>query len=345
MLTISEQLYSRNDLELRNLVLDWYKKIGHSFFDERDHRDVWSSVADLGAYDSVIPDADRDTGLHDVGILAAALAELGHLGGFAQVAAVRAALERFDLAVEAGSVSNELGSGAAEVVGLEYQSGTSGMLLSLNGAPTAYFLPAPAAGPLVLERLDPATLPVARTVSMRDLRWRRDVDDVTARIVLSRDATTAAQAYRYARVAFCLLTCAQLVGACRWLIAAAADYSRIRVQFGHPIGAYQGIQHEIAEMVALAEGAEGTTQHALDKLSIEVSPSDPLVAAAVHITAEASWDVLMRCYDVYGGVGFMEETPISMFMREMAPMCTMLGSRAARERAVASTVKRGAWMQ
>ena len=53
--------------------------------------------------------------------------------------------------------------------------------------------------------------------------------------------------------------------------------------------------------------------------------------------------VLMKAYDILGGVGFIEEHPISLYTRGMVPIVTLLGSAQSCNEAVADTVRKGHW--
>ncbi|HEV7523722.1 MAG TPA: acyl-CoA dehydrogenase family protein, partial [Acidimicrobiia bacterium] len=49
------------------------------------------------------------------------------------------------------------------------------------------------------------------------------------------------------------LFAAEAVGIAQWCVDTAAEYAKVRVQFGRPIGQFQGVKHRCAEMLARVE--------------------------------------------------------------------------------------------
>ena len=46
---------------------------------------------------------------------------------------------------------------------------------------------------------------------------------------------------------------AELVGVAQWCVDTAAEYAKDRVQFGRPIGQFQGVKHKCADMLCRVE--------------------------------------------------------------------------------------------
>src|SRR5690606_27194509 len=51
---------------------------------------------------------------------------------------------------------------------------------------------------------------------------------------------------------------AEAAGLAAWCVAAAAEYAKVRVQFGRPIGQFQGIKHKLSRMLVALEQARAT---------------------------------------------------------------------------------------
>ena len=62
------------------------------------------------------------------------------------------------------------------------------------------------------------------------------------------------------------LLCAQMVGAARKDIEMAIEYAKFRTAFGQPIGAFQSVQHNCADMQMWVDGGEMLTFEALWRL-------------------------------------------------------------------------------
>src|SRR5207253_9934205 len=50
-----------------------------------------------------------------------------------------------------------------------------------------------------------------------------------------------------------VLLAAEAIGVAQWCVDTAAEYAKVRVQFGRPIGQFQGVKHRCADMLARTE--------------------------------------------------------------------------------------------
>jgi alkylation response protein AidB-like acyl-CoA dehydrogenase len=95
----------------------------------------------------------------------------------------------------------------------------------------------------------------------------------------------------------------------------AVEYSKVREQFGKPIGAYQALQHAAAEIVADIEPSRALlwyAAHLLDAQSSEASRAAAMVKARVC-------EVFMRGADravlMHGGIGFTWEHDMHLWFK------------------------------
>lgn len=117
----------------------------------------------------------------------------------------------------------------------------------------------------------------------------------------------AAQALTRTRdVAMVALACEQL-GGNEAILAQAVEYARERVQFGRPIGSFQGIKHLLAERAVDIEDARSAVAYgtwAVDSASDELS----MAAAIARIcVSEAYSRTAADNIQVHGGIGFTWE--------------------------------------
>jgi alkylation response protein AidB-like acyl-CoA dehydrogenase len=101
----------------------------------------------------------------------------------------------------------------------------------------------------------------------------------------------------------------------------AVEYSKIREQFGKPIGAYQALQHAAAEIVADLEPARPLlwyAAYALDSPLAAGSSSMDASRAAAMVKARMC-DIFMRGADravlMHGGIGFTWEHEIHLWFK------------------------------
>ena len=139
-----------------------------------------------------------------------------------------------------------------------------------------------------------------------------------------------------------LLTVAQLLGAARACNAIAKDYAGVRAQFGHLIQNYQAVQHSLVDVFGALEAAELLVNWALTELGRGAPLDAPMIASAVSFGRESMWNATIKSYDIMGGVGFMEEHPLSELSRGVLPLMAALGSAESNFEAVAETVRKEA---
>lgn len=153
------------------------------------------------------------------------------------------------------------------------------------------------------------------------------------------EGPAAAKAMQRAQCVMRALYCAQLVGAARSLHEIAFDYAGIRSQFGTTISTFQAVQHALVDIFAAAEAAELLAFRALHE-DCRAAVTD----AATAFVRESTWTTLIKTYDVLGGVGFIEEHPISNYTRGMVPIIAQLGSAPACYERVGAGIRKAQWI-
>ncbi|MDX1889905.1 acyl-CoA dehydrogenase [Mycolicibacterium sp. 050158] len=135
---------------------------------------------------------------------------------------------------------------------------------------------------------------------------------------------------------------AEAAGLARWFLGVAADYAKVREQFGKPIGSFQAVKHMCAEMllrsqqidVAAADAAGAVADGQPDQLSIATA-----VASAIGI--EAAKVNARDCIQVLGGIGITWEHDAHLFLRRAYANAQFLGGRAKWLRRSASLTRDG----
>ena len=125
------------------------------------------------------------------------------------------------------------------------------------------------------------------------------------------------------------LTAAELVGVAQWAVDTAAAYAKERVQFGRPIGQFQGVKHKCADMVCRVELARAAAWDAAGAVS-DPETSDPgasalVAAAAIALAIEAAFENTKDCVQVLGGIGFTWEHEAHMYMKRAMSLRSILG--------------------
>lgn len=113
-------------------------------------------------------------------------------------------------------------------------------------------------------------------------------------------------------------TTADLVGAARGTLTLAADYAKVREQYGATIGSYQAVGHLLAESLALIEGCVSVLRHAAWAVD-ELPPADAVEAARVAkiYSARSALTVCETSIQVHGGIGNTWECLAHVYLRRV----------------------------
>jgi alkylation response protein AidB-like acyl-CoA dehydrogenase len=111
-----------------------------------------------------------------------------------------------------------------------------------------------------------------------------------------------------------VLHCAESVGGARRVLEMTVEYAKQRVQFGRPIGSFQSVQHDCADMVNAVDAARLATYQAIARLE-DGEPADREVALAKILTDHAYKSITLTAQQIHGGIGFMEEYDLQLWTR------------------------------
>jgi len=126
---------------------------------------------------------------------------------------------------------------------------------------------------------------------------------------------------------------AEAVGIADWAVQTAADYAKIRHQFGRPIGQFQGVKHRCARMLVAAEQAAAAVWDAARALDDGVGSdgSDFASAAAAVLAADAAVSCMHECIQVLGGIGYTWEHDAHLYYRRAMTLRALLTSAVSHE--------------
>ncbi len=108
--------------------------------------------------------------------------------------------------------------------------------------------------------------------------------------------------------------CAEMVGGSQASLDMAVAYAKERVQFGHPIGSFQAIQHYCANMVTDVDGSRFIMYKAAWTVS-EGLPSEMVVSMAKAWTSDAFKRVAVLAHQIFGAIGFTMDHDMHLYFR------------------------------
>ncbi|MEU8621908.1 acyl-CoA dehydrogenase [Streptomyces sp. NPDC048623] len=145
---------------------------------------------------------------------------------------------------------------------------------------------------------------------------------------------TSAAVHDLAAVLFAADAC----GTAARALDTAAEHARTRVQFGHPIGRFQGVKHLCADMLVRLEQARALTWDAARAARAAREEPDgrstsapdavrSLTAALAAATAlDAAYTVAKDCIQILGGIGFTWEHDAHLLLRRALVARQLLGA-------------------
>lgn len=137
-----------------------------------------------------------------------------------------------------------------------------------------------------------------------------------------------------------LATAAQLLGLAEAMLAIAADYARVRKQFGRAIGSFQAVKHHLADVAIAVEMARPLIHAAalgVDGLVPEDTDVRRDVAAAKVAAADAADLASRRALQVLGAIGYTAEHDLSLYLTKTRALLGAWGTPAMlRERILES---------
>jgi len=116
-----------------------------------------------------------------------------------------------------------------------------------------------------------------------------------------------------------ILQAAAAVGGARYALDITVQYSKDRVQFDKPIGAFQSISHYLADAVTRVDGATELVHEAAWARSMG-RPVDQLAPMAKLFADRTFRDVTAMAQQIWGGVGFTLEYDVQLFFRRAKSM-------------------------
>ena len=105
------------------------------------------------------------------------------------------------------------------------------------------------------------------------------------------------------------------VGRARRVFDYALSYAAEREQFGQPIGKFQGISFQLADMITEIDAADLLTLAAADRLDQDL-PANREIASAKLYASEMLGRVTDAAIQIHGGMGLMDDYPLERFWRD-----------------------------
>lgn len=108
---------------------------------------------------------------------------------------------------------------------------------------------------------------------------------------------------------------AQMVGLAQGALDHTVRYVQEREQFGRPIGDFQGVQFQLADMRTRLEAARLMVYNAARLREADKPFLNEAAMAKLYSSEVAQW-IASECVDLFGGYGFSREYPVEKLYRD-----------------------------
>lgn len=300
---------------------------------------VWNALAELGLFSLLVPEAFGGMGLTLVDValaieaLGAGLAPslvastliatdlLVHFGNGPQQAdlfpRIAAGQLRVALAVQEAGQSYDCDRLATTVCG----NRITGTKILVGGAAQADAF-------LVLAAVDgcPGLMLVSRGARGVALRAHNTIDPASRFGELALDVASLSESspvgHKVASQAVARLSnvgaavfAGMEVGIAARMLETSVEYSKTRVQFGQPIGAFQALKHRCADMAVAMEAARSASYYAYWAVSNHAPDAARASSMAKAYCGEVTQNACNEAIQIHGGMGFTWELPLHRFLR------------------------------
>ena len=117
---------------------------------------------------------------------------------------------------------------------------------------------------------------------------------------------------------------AEAIGIAEWAVQTAADYAKLRHQFGRPIGQFQAVKHRCARMLVAAEQAGAVVWDAARAAQARDEGHGYAAAAAAALAGDAAVSCAHECIQVLGGIGYTWEHDAHLYYRRALTVRALL---------------------
>jgi alkylation response protein AidB-like acyl-CoA dehydrogenase len=109
--------------------------------------------------------------------------------------------------------------------------------------------------------------------------------------------------------------CAEMCGGAQQVLDMTVDYAKLRITFGKPIGSYQGVKHQAADMLVAIENAKSLTYYAAWAVDQEQDEATLAVAMAKAAASDMARKVAGTGIQLHGGIGMTWEHDLQLYFK------------------------------
>ena len=123
----------------------------------------------------------------------------------------------------------------------------------------------------------------------------------------------------------CVVLAHEMIGGAQYLLESTVEYTKVRVQFGQPIGSFQALKHRCADLLLEVELARAATHYAARCL--DSGEGEPYAASmAKAMASETYMNAAKAGIQLRGGIGFTWENDTHLWFKRAKSSEVFLGT-------------------
>ena len=307
---------------------------------EAGYDQLWAQITELGWPGIVIPESYGGLGMDlvdlcmIVGEMGRTLAPAPFFGTLAGAWAVEAAgsdAQKQMILQDVAAGSLKLALALKGVSGQDIRITTTSNETVLTGSKT-FVVDAGSADKIVVRAEDGFYLidASATGVSIDRLAWRDITREVCTLTLTGVPATrldgSDTDPWPFIRDRLYLVLAAESAGGTAETLRDTVEYAKQRTAFGRPIGAFQAIKHQLAEIAGTSECATAAVQYAAWALSAGDARGSLAAAMAQSYASETYKAATHRNIQVFGAIGFTWEMKNHLYYKRARGNTELLGA-------------------
>ena len=108
---------------------------------------------------------------------------------------------------------------------------------------------------------------------------------------------------------------AEMCGGAQQVLDMTVAYAKIRIAFGKPIGSYQGVKHQAADMLVAVENAKSLTYYAAWAVDQNLNEAPLAVSMAKAAASDMARQVAGTGIQLHGGIGMTWEHDLQLYFK------------------------------
>jgi len=108
---------------------------------------------------------------------------------------------------------------------------------------------------------------------------------------------------------------AEMCGGAQQVLDMTVAYAKIRIAFGKPIGSYQGVKHQAADMLVAIENAKSLTYYAAWAVDQNLDEAPLAVSMAKAAASDMARQVAGTGIQLHGGIGMTWEHDLQLYFK------------------------------